>query len=78
MISILVKTTGRFKFLDENYNLREYTDYREVPEHLTIKEVVCFLPDIPPPPHSVQDHEVIHMWEKEFERLMEITYASRN
>ena len=77
-MNILQKRTGKFHFLDEEYNLHKFTNYDEVPEDLHIKEIVAFLPDIPPPPHTVQQHEEIHAWNLEFKRLAEMIYAPSN
>jgi len=38
--------------------------------------VIEFAPEIPPSPHTDQDHEEIDQWHSKFERLMEIEYAS--
>ena len=47
--------------------LSEYTEY----EH-----VIEFAPEIPPCPHSDQQHVEIDQWQAKFSRLMEIEYAS--
>lgn len=78
MLSLLHKKPGRFIFLDESYNTVTFTDYDEVPDDLVIKEIITFLPEIPPPPHTVQQHEEIHLWDLEFKRLLEKTYATSN
>lgn len=73
----LMDTTGQFEFLDKYYEMKKFTDFKDIPEDLDILEIICFLPNIPPPPHTVQQHEDIHMWDITFEQLMEKTYASR-
>ena len=72
-MNILQKRTGKFNFFDENLKLHKFTNYDDIPEDFVIKQVQCFLPDIPPPPHTVQQHEEIDNWMKEFERVMEAT-----
>ncbi len=77
-MNVLQKKPGKFIFLVDGYSVREFNNYDEVPQDLNIKEIICFLPDIPPPPHTVQQHEEIHLWDLEFTRLMEKTYATSN
>ena len=77
MLSLLHKKPGRFIFLDESYNTVTFTDYDEVPDDLVIKEIITFLPEIPPPPHTVQQHEEIHLWDLEFTTLMNKVYGER-
>lgn len=77
-MNILAKTTGHFVFLDKNYDTVEYFDYREIPKDFEFTHVTKFLPDIPPPPHTVQQHDEIHMWNKIFKELMEKENASSN
>ena len=38
--------------------------------------VIEFAPEIPPGPHSDQQHDEIDQWQAKFSRLMEIEYAS--
>ena len=75
---ILMKRSGKFEFLDENYKFHSFTDYNDIPDDFIIKEVVCFLPEIPPPPHTVQQHHEIHLWDVEFKRLIESIYGKRD
>ena len=77
-VNILVKKPGRFEFLDKNYNFCSYSDFDDIPDPSNFSELLCFLPDIPPSPHSVQDHELIDSWKGIFTHFMEIIYASRN
>lgn len=78
-MNILSKTTGKFMFVTNKYEYEEYDDYRDIPEDLShIIEVVSFLPDIPPPPHSVLEHELIGKWNQKMKEIMEKVYASRN
>ena len=77
-MNILMKRTGKFTFMNDKYEVETFSDYNNIPEDFIIKEIICFLPDIPPPPHTVQQHEEIHMWENEFQRLMREVYATSN
>ena len=63
----------RFVIMLED-QLYEYTKYEQIPDHFD--HVIEFAPEIPPGPHSDQDHEEIDQWPKKFERLMEIEHAS--
>lgn len=78
-MNILCRTTGKFKFLTNKYEYEEYDDYMNVPDDLShIIEVICFRPDIPEPPHTVQEHEMIGKWNEKMTQLMEKVYARRN
>ena len=54
--------------------LSEYTKYEQIPSEFD--HVIEFAPEIPPGPHTDEQHEEIHQWHSKFERLMEIEYAS--
>ena len=54
--------------------LSEYTEYEQIPSEFD--HVIEFAPEIPPGPHTDEQHEEIHQWHSKFERLMEIEYAS--
>ena len=54
--------------------LYEYTKYEQIPSEFD--HVIEFAPEIPPGPHTDEQHEEIHQWHSKFERLMEIEYAS--
>lgn len=77
-MNILMKRTGKFTFMNDKYEVKTFNDYDTIPEDFVIKEIICFLPDIPPPPHTVQQHEEIHLWDQEFNRLMREVYATSN
>lgn len=78
MINILTKTTGQFVFLNEKYDEVVFDDYRDIPEDFKFKHVIKFLPDIPPPPHTPEQHMEIHEWNEIFSNLMEKENASSN
>ena len=54
--------------------LSEDTKYEQIPSEFD--HVIEFAPEIPPGPHTDEQHEEIHQWHSKFERLMEIEYAS--
>ena len=63
----------RFVIMKDD-QLSEYTEYEQIPNDFD--HVIEFAPEIPPSPHTDQDHEEIDQWRVKFERLMEIEYAS--
>jgi len=50
-----------------------YDQYKDIPADLD--HVIEFLPEIPPEPHSQEQHEEINAWPDLFLRLMEIEHA---
>ena len=71
-MNILSNTTGSFHFLDKDYNDVFFSDWNDIPEDFEFSHVIKFLPDIPPPPHTVQQHYEISMWFERFQAFMEI------
>jgi hypothetical protein len=53
--------------------LEVYDRYVDIPDDLD--HVIEFLPEIPPEPHTLQQHEEIETWPDLFLRLMEIEHA---
>ena len=53
--------------------LVEYDRYEDIPDDFD--HVIEFLPDIPPEPHTQEQHEEIDSWNDKFLRLMEIERA---
>ena len=51
-----------------------YDRYDDIPDDLD--HVIEFLPEIPPGPHTHQQHEEIDAWLGLFNRLMEKAYAT--
>ena len=54
--------------------LYTYTEYNSIPRNFD--HLIEFNPEIPPPPHTDQDHDEIDQWHQRFLKLMEIEYAS--
>lgn len=66
---MLWKTTGVFQFMikiDESdeewkenkpFKVVTYTDLKDIPEDFEYIAVIKFYPEVPPAPHSVQEHE---------------------
>lgn len=56
--------------------LETYTDYDEIPDDFD--HVIKFLPEIPPEPHTEEQHEEIDKWPGRLQKLMEIENARSN
>lgn len=56
--------------------LEEYNDYNSIPNDFD--HVIAFLPEIPPSPHTLQQHEEIESWNDKLQKLMEIERARSN
>jgi hypothetical protein len=53
--------------------LEVYDRYEDIPDDLD--HVIEFVPVVPPPPHTDQQHEEIHAWRDLFLKLMEKAYG---
>lgn len=54
--------------------LQEFSRYEDIPTEFD--HVIEFCPEIPPGPHTEEQHDEIDSWVPKFERLMEIERAS--
>lgn len=59
-----------------NGELNTYTEYEDIPE--TFDHVIEFSPEVPPPPHTEEQHEEIDKWNFRLQALMEKERASSN
>jgi len=59
-----------------NGKIEEYYDYDHIP--LDFDNIIAFLPEIPPVPHTEEQHEEIESWNLKFQKLMEIERARSN
>ena len=62
--------------IKRNGVLETYTDYDAIPKDFD--HVIKFLPEIPPPPHTHEQHEEIDQWPARLQKLMEIENARSN
>lgn len=57
----------------KNNEILEFNRYEDIPERFD--HLLCFQPEIPPSPHTDEQHEEIESWLPRFKRLMEIEHA---
>ena len=50
--------------------IKKYNRWEDIPEKFD--HLIKFLPEIPPEPHTQEDHDVIHEWENRFKQLISI------
>ena len=55
--------------------IQTYTEFEDMPAEF--EHLVAFLPEIPPPPHTTEQHAEIDSWQDKFNQLMGRAYASR-
>ena len=70
-MSILSSTSGEFHFLDKEYNDVWFYDWNDIPQNFEFSHVIKFIPNIQAPPHSIQEHEEMSMWNDRITKLME-------
>jgi hypothetical protein len=51
-----------------NGELKTYTKYEDIPERFD--NVIRFIPEIPEPPHTHEQHEEIDLWNERLQELM--------
>ena len=66
---------GRFDLIVDGV-LRSYQRWEDLP--VVFDHVVRFEPDIPPAPHSEEQHEDAALWNARLQQLMEIERAGSN
>ena len=67
--------TGEF-IIKIGEELITYTDYDDIPD--TFEHVIKFIPDWPESPHTVEDHELMSVFNDKLQALMERERASSN
>ena len=76
-MNILSKTTGCFVFILENREQVEFNDWNDIPKDFKFKHVIKFLPELPPPPHTPEQHMEVGEWNDRLQTLMEIERNAR-
>lgn len=66
---------GRFDLIVGGV-LRSYQRWEDLPA--VFDHVVRFEPDIPPAPHTPEQHAEVELWNSRLQQLMEIERASSN
>lgn len=56
-----------FKILIDG-KTRVYTKFEDIPE--SFENVISFIPEMPPPPHTDEEHEEMEQWEGKLQELM--------
>ena len=59
-----------------NGKLETYTRYEDIPEKFD--NVIKFIPDIPPAPHTHDEHDEMAIWNDRLQKLMEKERARSN
>jgi hypothetical protein len=63
----------RFVVVIDNV-LHTFDNFLDIPENIDF--VVEFIPEIPPEPHTEEQHQEIEAWGDKFQDLLEREYAS--
>ena len=66
---------AEFQFII-NGELVLYDNYEDLPEDF--EHVIRFIPDVPPEPHTEEDHEEMALWNTRLQKLMEKERARSN
>ena len=77
-MNILSKTKGFFGFLLENGESIGFNDWNDIPKNFKFKHVIKFLPELPPPPHTPEQHMEVREWNDRLQTLMEIERDARS
>jgi hypothetical protein len=77
-MNILSKTKGSFCFILHDGSNIQFDDWNEIPEDFTFKHVIKFLPDLPPPPHTPEQHMEVGEWNDRLQTFMEIERNARS
>jgi hypothetical protein len=59
-----------------NGRVEEYNNYDSIPGDF--EHVIAFIPEIPPGPHTHEQHVEIDSWNDKLQKLMEIERARSN
>ena len=72
-------STGEFIFLvGDKYEQVTFTDVRDIPDDFEFRHLIKFVPNIPEPPHTTQQHAEIAEMHELFKYYMEKSNASGN
>ena len=63
---------AEFQFIVDG-ELVAFDKYEDIPKEF--EHVIKFIPDVPPEPHTEEDHEEMALWNTRLQELMEIERA---
>ena len=63
---------AEFQFIVDR-ELVAFDKYEDIPKEF--EHVIRFIPDVPPEPHTEEDHEEMALWNTRLQELMEIERA---
>ena len=69
-MNILTNTAGEFIFLTRELTTESFSDFRDIPQGYQFREVIKFVPAIPPAPHTAQQHADIAWWNETFSTIL--------
>ena len=69
---------ARFEFLLRNGKTKVFDKWEDIPENFTFRNVIQFMPDTPPEPHTDEVHEEMAQWNTKLQNLLEKERASSN
>jgi hypothetical protein len=70
-MNILTDTSGEWHFLDKDYKDVFFTNWNDIPEDFEFSHVIKFKPNIPPAPHTPEQHLEVEEWNGRLNKLME-------
>ena len=72
-MNILQDTSGDFRFIvrkdGKNEEVR-FTDLQDIPEGFDYLHMIKFVGNVPDAPHTIEEHEQIHLLQKEFNKYL--------
>lgn len=72
-MDILQDTSGEYVFVvlnDDKYEQVTFYDLKDIPDDFDYMHVIKFVGNIPPSPHTLQQHEQIALLQREFKRYL--------
>jgi len=71
-MNIFSKTKGTFCFVLHNGHQIGFNDWNDIPKDFKFKHVIKFIPELPPAPHTPEQHIEVAEWNDRLQTLMEI------
>lgn len=67
---------GYYQYICMNGYLHECSNWKDIPK--VINELPAFVPDVPPQPHSQDDHDYLDTFETKFSEYMSRCISDKN